>query len=103
MGADAREDRITAVRRFDRFFTRQIGALREGWLHSPYSLTEARILFELAHQESLTASDLCRELGLDPGYLSRMLASFEQRGLVERARSESDGRQRLLRLTAAGE
>src|SRR5215813_13423250 len=103
MGVDTLQERITAVRRFDRFFTRQVGALREGLLHSPYSLTEARILFELAQQESLTASDLCRELGLDPGYLSRILASFEQRGLIEKVRSESDGRQRLLRLTPAGD
>jgi DNA-binding MarR family transcriptional regulator/N-acetylglutamate synthase-like GNAT family acetyltransferase len=103
MGANTLEQRVAAVRRFDRFFTRQIGVLREGLLHSPYSLTEARILFELAHRDTLTASTLCRELGLDPGYLSRILASFEQRGLVDKARSESDGRQRLLRLTPAGE
>lgn len=103
MGVDTLQERISAVRRFDRFFTRQVGALREGLLHSPYSLTEARILFELAHSETLTASDVCRELGLDPGYLSRILASFEQRGLLDKVRSESDGRQRLLRLTPAGE
>ncbi len=97
------EDRIGAVRHFNRFFTRQIGVLREGLLHSPYSLTEARILFELAHRDHLTASDLCRELGLDAGYLSRILASLEQRGLIEKVRSENDGRQRLLRLTSEGE
>jgi DNA-binding MarR family transcriptional regulator/GNAT superfamily N-acetyltransferase len=102
MVVESLEDRITTVRQFDRFFTRQVGALREGLLHSPYSLTEARILFELAHNETLTASDLCRELGLDPGYLSRILASFEQRGLLDKVRSESDGRQRLLRLTPTG-
>jgi DNA-binding MarR family transcriptional regulator/GNAT superfamily N-acetyltransferase len=102
MGPDILQERITAVRQFDRFFTRQVGALREGLLHSPYSLTEARILFELAHSATLTASDLCRALGLDPGYLSRILASFEQRGLLDKVRSESDGRQRLLRLTPSG-
>ncbi len=102
MGVDTLEERVTAVRQFDRFFTRQVGALREGLLHSPYSLTEARILFELAQTETVTASDLCRELGLDPGYLSRILASFEQRGLIEKVRSESDGRQRLLRPTSTG-
>jgi len=96
------EDRIGAVRHFNRFFTRQIGVLREGLLHSPYSLTEARILFELAHHDHLTASDLCRELGLDAGYLSRILASLEQRGLIEKVRSENDGRQRILRLTPEG-
>src|SRR6266542_4817582 len=88
------EDRIGAVRHFNRFFTRQIGVLREGLLHSPYSLTEARILFELAHREGLIASDLCRELGLDAGYLSRILVGLEQQWLIEKVRSESDGRQR---------
>src|SRR5262245_47309235 len=97
------EDRINSVRRFNRFFTRQIGVLREGLLHSPYSLTEARVLFELAHRDGLTASDLCRELGLDPGYLSRILARLEQLGIIDKVRSEVDGRQRLLRLTQAGQ
>jgi DNA-binding MarR family transcriptional regulator/GNAT superfamily N-acetyltransferase len=101
--AEKLEDRVNAVRHFNRFFTRRIGVLREGLLHSPYSLTEARVLFELAQRDKLTASDLCRDLGLDPGYLSRILARFEQQGLVDKVRSESDGRQRLLRLTPAGE
>jgi DNA-binding MarR family transcriptional regulator/N-acetylglutamate synthase-like GNAT family acetyltransferase len=100
---EALETRIEDVRRFNRFFTRRIGVLREGLLHSPYSLTEARILYEIAHRElALTASDLSRELGLDPGYLSRILARLEQQGLVEKVRSETDGRQRLLSLTSAG-
>lgn len=94
--------RVERVRRFNRFFTRRIGVLREGLLHSPYSLTEARILFEISHQEDLTASDVSRELGLDPGYLSRILSGLEQQGLVEKVRSEADGRQRLLRLTSDG-
>jgi DNA-binding MarR family transcriptional regulator/N-acetylglutamate synthase-like GNAT family acetyltransferase len=101
--AEDLEDKVSAVRHFNRFFTRRIGVLREGLLHSPYSLTEARILFELARRTNLTASDLCRDLGLDPGYLSRTLARLEQQGLLDKARSESDGRQRLLRLTPAGE
>jgi len=96
------EERIGAIRQFNRFFTRQIGVLREGLLHSSYSLTEARILFELGHRDQLTASDLGRELGLDAGYLSRILASLEQQGLLEKVRSENDGRQRLLSLTTAG-
>jgi DNA-binding MarR family transcriptional regulator/GNAT superfamily N-acetyltransferase len=102
MSTEALEDRIGEVRRFNRFFTRQIGALREGLLHSPYSLTEARILFELAQRDSMTAGGLGRELGLDAGYLSRILARLEQHGLLDKSRSESDGRQRILRLTDAG-
>jgi DNA-binding MarR family transcriptional regulator/N-acetylglutamate synthase-like GNAT family acetyltransferase len=103
MLAETLEDRIVAVRQFNRFFTRQIGVLREGLLHSPYSLTEARVLFELAQRQDLTSSDVCRELGLDAGYLSRILARLEQQGLLEKVRSEADGRQRLLRLTPEGE
>ncbi len=102
MLAQTSEERISAVRHFNRFFTRQIGVLREGLLHSPYSLTEARILFELAHRNHVTASDLCRELGLDAGYLSRILAQLEQQRLIEKVRSDSDGRQRLLLLTEEG-
>src|SRR5215207_2003306 len=96
------EMEVDAVRRFNRFFTRQIGVLREGLLHSPYSLTEARIIFEVANRDSLTASDLCHELGLDAGYLSRILARLENQGIIYKVQSESDGRQRLLRLTDQG-
>lgn len=103
MLSDPLEERVGAVRHFNRFFTRQIGVLREGLLHSPYSLTESRILFELAHRDDLTASDLCRELGLDAGYVSRLLARLEQQELIEKVRSENDGRQRLLRLTSQGQ
>jgi DNA-binding MarR family transcriptional regulator len=93
---------IEVVRRFNRVFTRRIGVLREGLLHSRYSLTEARILFELAHREDRSASDLSRKLGLDPGYLSRTLVRLEGQGLIARARSEKDGRRRILSLTSAG-
>ncbi len=96
------EERIGTVRQFNRFFTRQIGVLREGLLHSPYSLTEARILFELGQGNQVTASRLGRELGLDAGYLSRILTRLEQQGLLEKVRSEIDGRQLLLSLTAEG-
>ena len=102
MRIERSEERIGAVRQFNRFFTRKIGVLREGLLHSPYTLTEARILFELGHRDSVTASDLCRELGLDPGYLSRILARLEQQGLLEKVRTDNDGRQRLLQLTSEG-
>jgi len=97
------EARVGEVRRFNRFFTRRIGVLREGLLHGPYSLTEARVLFELARGEDVSASELSHELGLDPGYLSRILVRFEQGGLLDRVISESDGRRRLLRLTTVGE
>jgi DNA-binding MarR family transcriptional regulator/predicted N-acetyltransferase YhbS len=93
---------IEVVRRFNCVFTRRIGVLREGLLHSRYSLSEARILFELAHREDRSASDLSRELGLDPGYLSRILVRLEGQGLIARARSENDGRRRILSLTSAG-
>ena len=103
MREDGLEARIEAVRRFNRFFTRRIGVLREGLLHTPYSLAEARVLFEISYREEPTASDLSRELGLDPGYLSRTLARLEEQGLVGRVRSESDRRRRLLALTPDGE
>jgi DNA-binding MarR family transcriptional regulator/GNAT superfamily N-acetyltransferase len=94
--------RITAVRRFNRFYTRQVGALDEGLLHSNLSLPEARVLYEIAHRESPTAAELGRDLHLDGGYLSRLLRALEQRTLVERAPSPADGRQSLLRLTPEG-
>lgn len=104
MSHNVAEDRIVDVRRFNRFITRQIGVLHEGLLQSPYTLTEARIIFELAQQrEHLTATDLSQELGLDAGYLSRILARLEQQGLLEKVRSEIDSRQRLLHLTSVGE
>ena len=78
------QEHINAIRRFNRFFTRQIGVLREGLLHSPYSLTEARIIFELANRSNLTASDLSDELGLDAGYLSRILNKLEQQNLIKK-------------------
>lgn len=96
------DDRVDQVRNFNRFFTRKIGVLREGLLHSSYSLTEVRILFEIANSENSTASKLSRELGLDAGYLSRILGRFEEQGLNERVRLEHDGRQFLIRLTQKG-
>lgn len=96
------ERRIAVVRRFNRFYTRQIGLLREGYLESPFSLTQVRVLYELAHRENAVATDLARDLGLDAGYLSRILGGFERHGLVEKRRSETDGRQLLLRLTERG-
>ena len=100
--ANVLEERVEKVRRFNRFFTRRIGVLREGLLHTPYSLTEARLLLEIAHRDVPTASELSRGLGLDPGYLSRTLARLEEQGLIEKIRSQTDGRRRLLSLTPAG-
>ena len=93
---------IAAVRRFNRFYTKRIGILREGHLDSPFSLTEVRVLYELAHQDGLTAAALARELGVDSGYLSRILRGFEQRNLIEKTRSGTDARQTHLGLTSAG-
>lgn len=94
--------RVEAVRRFNRFYTRQIGLLQEGLLDSPFTLTEARVVYELAHHERTTATHLGEELGLDPGYLSRILRDFRKRGLRERQPSPRDGRQVLLSLTDEG-
>ena len=94
--------RVGEVRRFNRFWTRRIGVLREGYLESPFSLTEVRVLYELAHCEEATASELGKELGLDTGYLSRILRGFEERGMISRKPSEVDGRRSLVRLTEGG-
>lgn len=96
------EARVAAVRRFTRFYTRQIGLLEEGLLKTPFSLTESRVLYELAHRQAPTATELTRDLGLDAGYLSRILRGFETGGLIARTQSATDGRQHHLRLTEAG-
>ena len=93
---------IDALRRFNRFYTRRIGVLREGLLGSPYTLTEARLLYELAQGGQATASALGRDLGLDLGYLSRLLQGLRRRGLVRAKRAAHDGRQSFLTLTAKG-
>ena len=95
-------DRIAAVRRFNRFYTRQIGVLRKNYLDSPYSLGEMRVLYELSHGEVKTATDIGRALDLDAGYLSRVLRNFEKRGFISRKTSRHDARQSQIALTARG-
>jgi DNA-binding MarR family transcriptional regulator/GNAT superfamily N-acetyltransferase len=101
-GKTIAQSRIATVRRFNRFYTRQIGVLRKTFLDSPYSLGEARVLYEIASGHSRTASEIARALDLDAGYLSRMLRNFERRGLIRRATSASDGRQSHLTLSERG-
>jgi len=96
------QQRVAAVRRFNRFYTRQIGVLRRTYLDSPYSLGEMRVLYEIAHGGAANASAICRALDLDAGYLSRVLRNFERRGLITRKPSTRDARQSQLALTARG-
>jgi len=96
------DQRIAAVRQFNRFYTRQIGVLRDKPYQSPISLTEVRVLYELAHREKPTASELSNDLGLDAGYLSRILTGFDKRGWLDKRPSAVDGRQSLLSPTAQG-
>jgi len=96
------ERRIQSMRRFNRFYTRQIGLLEEGLLNSPFSLTEVRTLYELAHREQSTAVELCKDLGLDAGYLSRILRKFEKQRWIEKRASPEDARQSHIRLTKKG-
>jgi DNA-binding MarR family transcriptional regulator/N-acetylglutamate synthase-like GNAT family acetyltransferase len=96
------EERIAAVRAFNRFYTNVTGVLREGLLRTPYSLSEARVLFELGQGDVGDAAGLGEMLDLDAGYLSRMLARFERDGLLVRKRSAADGRRQEIRLSAKG-
>ena len=103
MSAVDRSQHAEAVRRFNRFYTKRIGVLNEKLLRSPFSLTEARVVYELAHHEKTTATELRQELGVDPGYLSRILRGFKKRGLIVQQPSPRDGRGRMLQLTKKGQ
>jgi DNA-binding MarR family transcriptional regulator/ribosomal protein S18 acetylase RimI-like enzyme len=96
------ERRIAAARSFNRFYTRQIGVLRKNFLESPYTLGEARVLYEIGRRRLPTASDVGRALDLDAGYLSRVLRNFEKSGLIARTTSAQDARRSYLALTMRG-
>ncbi len=100
--SDVDPARIAAVRQFNRFYTKQIGTLEEGLLNTSFSLTEARILYEIASREDATATEIASDLCLDMGYLSRILRDFAKGGIIHRHPSPSDRRQSLLSLTPKG-
>lgn len=96
------EAHVQAVRRFNRFYTQTIGLLRDGLNATPYSLGEARLIYELAHRREASATELCRALALDAGFMSRLLTKLERAGLVARRPSPDDARRLLVSLTATG-
>lgn len=96
------EDRVAAVRRFGRYYTNVLGLLREGLLETDLSLTEARVIFELAGSGKSDATGLRRQLEVDPGYLSRVLGRLEKAGLISRQRSAQDGRRQIIEVTSQG-
>ncbi|WP_455271155.1 bifunctional helix-turn-helix transcriptional regulator/GNAT family N-acetyltransferase [Rhizobium herbae] len=100
--AEIGDDEVEAIRAFNRFYTNRIGVLDRAFMDTPYTLTEARVIYELAAHGTTSASRLTEELSLDPAYLSRMLKSFSDAGLLETMRDPSDGRGRLLQLTLRG-
>jgi DNA-binding MarR family transcriptional regulator/GNAT superfamily N-acetyltransferase len=102
MATQQSDREISAVRAFNRFYTRKLGLIEPKLLHSPFTLQEARIMYEIAHRSACTATDLTRDLGLDPGFLSRTLQALQRRQIVTRRPSKDDGRVNELSLTAKG-
>src|SRR5277367_6804540 len=96
------DNRVSAIRGFNRFYTAKIGVLQAAFLHTPFALTEARVLFEIGRNHHTTATQVAAELGLDAGYLSRMLARFQKQKLLNKKVSPDDGRSSLLSLTDRG-
>ena len=105
MAGSARQDaqRVAAVRRFNRFYTQNLGVLQPGWLDSAFSLTQARVLYEIKHRDRATATGIARDLGLDAGYLSRILQRFHKTGLIRKEVSPQDLRQSYLSMTGRGQ
>lgn len=102
MLADQLQEKVEAVRRFDRFYTNRLGLLKPGYLKTQFPLTQARVIYELAQRDDLTASALIRTLEIDAGYLCRILSAFEQDGYIQKSPSKTDSRHRILKLTAKG-
>src|SRR5438132_97180 len=102
MSERSKGQHIAAVRQFNRFYTQRIGVLNERLVSSRFSLIEVRILYELANRSNATATELVSDLNLDPGYVSRILRGFKRQALIDRTKSKTDGRQKLLSLTRAG-
>ncbi|MHA2356308.1 MAG: bifunctional helix-turn-helix transcriptional regulator/GNAT family N-acetyltransferase [Candidatus Thorarchaeota archaeon] len=96
------EENIHDIRQFNRFYTKRIGLLNKGLLRTEFSLSQARVIFELAQQEQITSSEIVKKLGIDPSYLSRILSTFERENLIDKKKSDKDNRQWMLRLTAKG-
>src|ERR1700748_3383869 len=102
MSLNGTDDQIAAVRALNRFYTRKLGVLDQQLGNRPFLLSEARVLYELAHRDDLAAKEIGNELGLDPGYLSRIVQSFDEKGLITRKPLPADRRQVCLNLTAKG-
>lgn len=99
---DQIREHIHNIRRFNRFYTKRIGLLNKGLLRTRFTLSQARVIFELAQKNQITSSDIAKNLGMDPSYLSRILSAFQNEGLIERERSDIDSRQWILKLTTKG-